>query len=77
MEKRPYWYSRKFIDRWMISHSSTNCSVLLGVELDQVEGYETFRSNDMWEKKCKKYIREAVGLAYDIIVEEDAYSVGA
>lgn len=77
LEKRPYWYSRKFIDRWLISYPSTNCSSLLGVDLDQREGYDNYRFNDMWEEKCKKYIREAVGLAYDILIEEGAYSVGA
>jgi len=31
----------------------------------------------LWINKCQRYIREAIGLAYDILVEENAYSVGA
>ena len=76
-ERMPYWYSRVFIERWLKTHLSTNCSVLLGVDLDQPEEYMLFNLENMWENKCKLYIREAVGLAYDILLEEDAYSVGA
>ena len=73
----PYWYSRLFIERWMETHSSTNCSLLLGIDLDNPRGYEKFNEENMWINKCQLYIREAVGLAYDILVEENAYSVGA
>ena len=76
-ERRPYWYSRLFIERWMTLHPSSNCTELLGVDLDNPEEYKVFDSKNMWENKCKKYIREATGLAYDILVEEGAYSVGA
>lgn len=76
-EKRPYWYSRLFIDRWMETHDSTNCSMLLGIELEDPVGYEKFNNENMWVNKCQRYIREAVELAYDILVEEGAYSVGA
>jgi len=31
----------------------------------------------MWKNKCQLYIREAIDLAYDIFVEENAYSVDA
>ena len=76
-DRKPYWYSRLFIDRWMETHNSTNCSMLLGIDLDVPAGYEKFNEENMWENKCQLYIREAVGLAYDILVEENAYSVGA
>ena len=75
--RKPYWYSRLFLDRWMKIHSSSNCTELLGVDLDNPEEYKVFGEENMWEKKCKRYIREATGLAYDILVEEGAYSVGA
>jgi len=76
-DMRPYWFSRLFIDRWMETHNSTNCSLLLGIDLDDPAGYEKFDKENMWINKCQLYIREAVALAYDILVEEDAYSVGA
>jgi C_GCAxxG_C_C family probable redox protein len=76
-DKRPYWYSRLFIDRWLEAHSDTNCSMLLGVDLDKPQGYAVFQEKNYWENKCKKYIRDAVGLAYDILMEEDVYYVGA
>lgn len=76
-ERRPYWYSRVFIERWLKTLPSINCSMLLGVDLDQPEEYMVFNLENMWENKCKRYIREAVGLAYDILLEEDVYSVGA
>ena len=76
-DRKPYWYSRLFLDRWMKAHSTSNCTELLGVDLDKPEEYAVFDSEGMWENKCKRYIREATGLAYDILVEESAYSVGA
>jgi hypothetical protein len=50
---------------------------LLCVDLDDPEEYKVFDSENMWENKCKMYIRKATGLAYDILIEESAYSVGA
>ena len=75
-DRKPYWYSRLFLDRWMNLHPSSNCTVLLGVDLDNASEYKVFGEENMWENKCKQYIREATGLAYDILVEEGAYSVG-
>ena len=47
---------------------------LLGVDLDTSEGNDQFYADGMWENKCKRYISEAVSLAYDIV---ENYSVGA
>ena len=76
-DRKPYWYSRLFLDRWMGLHPSCKCNELLGVDLDNPEEYKVFDSENMWENKCKLYIREATGLAYDILIEEGVYSVGA
>ena len=76
-ERRPYWYSRLFIDCWNMVHHNTNCTGLLDVDLDTSEGYSKFEEENMWENKCKRFIREAVELAYDTLVEEGVYSVGA
>ena len=69
-DRRIYWYSRLFIDRWMESHPSTNCAGLLGIELEDPEGYAVFQDNDYWNVKCRQYIKEAIDLAIDIINEE-------
>ena len=76
-EKKPYWYSKVFIDRWMETHPDTNCAELLGVRLDDPAEYAEYVEENMWENKCKMYIRDAVELAYDILVEEGVYPVGA
>ena len=76
-DRKSYWYSRLFIERWNETHPNTNCTGLLGIDLDDPEGYKVFNEENMWINKCQLYIREAVGLAYDILIEEDAYSVGA
>ncbi|MCB2171978.1 C-GCAxxG-C-C family protein [archaeon] len=76
-DRKPYWYSRLILDRWMGFHPSFNCTELLGVDLDNPEEYKVFDSEYMWKNKCKLYIREATGLAYDLLVEEGVYSVGA
>ncbi len=74
-ERKVYWYSRKFIDEWEKTHTSTSCGELLGVDLDTSEGDRQFYAEDMWENKCKRYISEAVALAFDIL--EENHSVGA
>lgn len=76
-DRKPYWYSRRFICSWIELYPKTNCTSLLGVDLDDPEGMEQFTSEEMWDKKCKEYIRNAVGLAYDLLVREGVYSVGA
>lgn len=74
-KRKVYWYSRKFMEEWKKKHFSTSCGELLGVDLDTSEGNDEFYKEDMWEKKCKRYISEAVDLAYDIL--EENHSVGA
>jgi C_GCAxxG_C_C family probable redox protein len=76
-DRKPYWYSRRFICSWIELYPETNCTSMLGVDLDDPEGMATFVSENMWDKKCKEYIRDAVGLAYDLLVREGVYSVGA
>ncbi len=76
-DRRPYWYSRLFLDRWMEMHSTSNCSELLGVDLDTPNGYAVYSKEKMWENECRGYIRDAVGLAYDILVEQGVYPVAA
>ncbi len=62
---------------WMELYPETTCTSLLGVNLDDPDGLATFEAENMWDKKCKEYIRDAVGLAYDLLVREGVYSVGA
>lgn len=76
-DRKPYWYSRLFLERWLEVHSSSNCSELLGVDLDTPEGYTVYSVEKMWDNKCKRYIEDAVGTAYDILVDASIYSVGA
>jgi len=33
-DRKPYWYSRRFICGWLELYLETNCSLLLGVDLD-------------------------------------------
>lgn len=75
--RKPYWYSRRFICSWLELYPETNCTSLLGVDLNDPKGIATFETENMWDKKCKEYIRDAVGLAYDLLVREGVYSVGA
>ncbi len=76
-DRKPYWYSRRFICSWLDLYPETNCTLLLGVDLDDPEGIATFEAENMWDKKCKEYIRDAVSLAYDLLLREGVYSVGA
>lgn len=75
--KKSYWYSRRYVCEWLELYPETGCSDLLGLSLDDPEGYDRYVSEDMWNKKCKEYVRDAVGLAYDFLVREGVYSVGA
>jgi len=52
-DRKPYWYSRLYLDRWMDLHPSRNCTELLCVDLDDPEEYKVFDSENMWEKNVK------------------------
>jgi C_GCAxxG_C_C family probable redox protein len=76
-DRKSYWYSRRFICSWLELYPETNCTALLGINLDDPQGMATFDTENMWDKKCREYIRDAVGLAYDFLEREGVYSVGA
>jgi C_GCAxxG_C_C family probable redox protein len=50
-DRKPYWYSRRFICSWMELYPETNCTSLLGVDLDDPDGMATFEAENMWDKK--------------------------
>jgi hypothetical protein len=49
------------------TYPDSTCIGLLGVDLDTVEGIDEFNENNYWVNKCQLYVRDAVGLAVDII----------
>jgi C_GCAxxG_C_C family probable redox protein len=71
--RKPYWYSRLFIENWMELHNDISCSGLLGLELDTPEDLTIFQERNFWEVKCRKYIVNAVKLAIYIINEKSDY----
>jgi len=72
--RKPYWYSRLFIENWMETHNDTTCSGLLDLELDNPEDLAIFQVKNFWETKCRKYIVNAVMLAISIIKEKSEYA---
>ncbi len=75
--RRPYWFSRLFIDSWLKDHSNTSCSGLLEIDLDDPEDLVIFQEENYWETKCKRYIMNAVELAISIINENSSHHMRA
>lgn len=70
--RKPYWYSRLFIESWIESQCKTTCSGLLDLDLDNPEDMAVFQEKNYWETKCEKYIINAVELAVSIINENSS-----
>ena len=47
-DRKPYWYSRRFIYGWLELYPETNCTLLLGIDLNDLEGYARFTTENMW-----------------------------
>jgi C_GCAxxG_C_C family probable redox protein len=56
---------RELLDRFAEAFGSTNCSELLGCDLDTPEGREYFKENDL-ARQCRRFTAEAARMAMEL-----------
>jgi C_GCAxxG_C_C family probable redox protein len=60
---------RKLLDMFKSRFDSTNCKQLIGLDLDNKEGQNTYKSNNLIEQ-CRNYTEEATRMVMLIIEEK-------
>ncbi len=53
---------RELCRRFEITHGSTGCANLLGVDISTDEGLEIARENDLFTNRCPRFVEEAARL---------------
>ncbi len=56
-------FNKSFIDK----HGSLSCRELIGVDLQTEEGQKEAKSKNLYDKKCKKYVEDAVIILDEIL----------
>ena len=63
----PYEYSQTMMNLFVARFGHIRCKDLLGLDVSSEEDLEKYLSQEMWDKKCRDFIQEATGLAYDVL----------
>ena len=64
----PYEFSQIMLNLFVTRFGQIRCSDLLGLDISSEEGLQAYRKRSCWETKCRDFVREATGLAYDLLV---------
>ncbi|MFX0023106.1 MAG: C-GCAxxG-C-C family protein [Candidatus Hermodarchaeota archaeon] len=66
-KEKTYQLIRKFSEKFKDMHGSLMCKQLLGCDISTTDGKEYFNQNDLFEKKCLQYVKNAVKILEEII----------
>ncbi|UCC19433.1 MAG: C_GCAxxG_C_C family protein [Promethearchaeota archaeon] len=66
-KENTYELIREFSNRFQSINGSLICRELLGCDINTPEGSEYFRQNDLFEKKCIQYVKNAVEILEEIL----------
>jgi C_GCAxxG_C_C family probable redox protein len=66
---RSYALSQEFASRFTARNDSINCRKLIGYDLGNPKEYETAKREEVFEKVCTKFVRDAVEILQDILKE--------
>lgn len=61
-KQKTYSSVRKFADEFTKVNCSINCLTLLGCDISTPEGLSDAQEKNLFETKCKKYIRDAAAI---------------
>ena len=67
VKEKTYQVIRKFSDRFQEINGSVICRELLGCDIDTPEGIDYYNQNEFFEKKCLKYVKNAVEVLEEIL----------
>ncbi len=63
----PYEYSQTLVNLFVKRVKYIRCRDLLGLDISGEEGLQTYEEQNLWDTKCRKLIRIATELAYDVL----------
>ena len=66
-KERSYALSQEFASRFKKRNESINCHDLIGYDLGNSEEYETAKKEEVFEKVCTTFVRDAVEILQDIL----------
>jgi C_GCAxxG_C_C family probable redox protein len=66
-KEKTYAKTREFLKRFEKINDSTECYDLLGVDLKTEEGKEKYKTGNMFEERCLKYVQDACDILEDMI----------
>ncbi len=67
VKEKTYQVIRKFSDRFQEINGSVICRELLGCDINTLEGIDYYNQNEFFEKKCLKYVKNAVEVLEEIL----------
>lgn len=67
MEQRPYWFASELLNRFRSEFGQVQCQKLLGFDLSTEENIKRYREQNLWQKKCREYIKYVTSIAYDML----------
>ncbi|MDX1798976.1 MAG: C-GCAxxG-C-C family protein, partial [Candidatus Lokiarchaeia archaeon] len=66
-KEKTYQLIREFSEKFQEIHGSLICKQLLGCDLNTPDGKDYFNQNNLFEKKCLQYVKNAVEILEEII----------
>lgn len=66
-KEKTYQLIREFSEKFQDIHGSLMCKQLLGCDINTPDGKDYFNQNDLFEKKCLQYVKNAVELLEEMI----------
>ncbi|MFW9830960.1 MAG: C-GCAxxG-C-C family protein [Candidatus Thorarchaeota archaeon] len=63
----PYEFSSMMMKLFITRFGYIRCCDLLGIDISCEEGRQAYNDQKLWTTKCRDFIREATGLAYDLL----------
>ncbi len=67
-KEKTYQLIREFSNKFQEINGSLMCKDLLGCDINTAEGKEHFNQNDLFEKNCLQYVKNAVQILEEIIL---------
>mgnify|MGYP001171529577 CR=1 FL=1 len=70
-ERKEYTYAmiQEFNERFQEIHSTCDCGALLNCNLNTEEGRAFARDNNLFEKRCEAFIRDAIVIMEELMEE--------
>jgi len=66
-KEKTYQVIREFSNRFEEINGSVLCKELLGCDINTPEGIEYFTQNELFEKKCIQYVKNAVEILEELL----------